>query len=91
MLPLALVAYRVEFLPKAEKQLEKLDRQVAARLVTAAEKLADNPRPAGCKKLQGRAGYRIRVGDYRVIYEVNDSAVVVIVLELGHRREVYDR
>lgn len=83
--------YRVEFTAKADKQLDKLDGQVRARIVAAAERLADNPRPSGCKQLVGRPGYRIRVGDWRVIYEIRDAVLVVLVLEVGNRREVYDR
>ncbi|MGA0557011.1 type II toxin-antitoxin system RelE family toxin [Larkinella sp. VNQ87] len=56
----------------------------------AIKALADNPRPFGCKKLKGRKGYRIRVGDYRVVYEINDGILVVLIIDVGHRREIYD-
>jgi mRNA interferase RelE/StbE len=52
--------------------------------------LADNPRPHGYKKLKGREGYRIRVGDYRVIYEIFDGVLVVEVVDLGHRKDIYE-
>ena len=82
--------YHVEFTRKADKQLEKLDGQVRERMRRAIDALADNPRPPGCKQLVGRPGFRIKVGkDWRVIYEVRDSVLLVLVLELGHRREVY--
>jgi mRNA interferase RelE/StbE len=85
------VTYRVQIQPPARKQLEKLDHQVRERVGRAIDALADNPRPQGCKHLVGRPAYRIRVGDWRVIYEVHDGLLLVLVLELGHRREIYDR
>lgn len=84
--------FRVEYARKVEKQLGTLDRQIAVRVVEAIDSLADNPRPAGCKAMQGQQAYRIRVADkYRVIYEIHDDAVLVLILKVGHRREVYDR
>lgn len=68
----------------------KLPRDIQHRLDPALLALADNPRPPGCKKLQGREEtYRIRVGDYRVIYRVEDDRLIVLVIEIGHRRDVY--
>ncbi|HWZ21443.1 MAG TPA: type II toxin-antitoxin system RelE/ParE family toxin [Cytophagaceae bacterium] len=52
--------------------------------------LAKNPRPSGCKKLKGRDGYRIRVADYRIIYDIYDSTLVVDVVDLGHRKDIYE-
>jgi len=84
------VPYRVEIDAPALKQLEKLDRQVRERLQAAIRKLADDPRPPGCRLLVGRPGYRIKVAkDWRVIYTVADGVALVLVIELGHRREVY--
>jgi mRNA interferase RelE/StbE len=82
--------YRVQLSNRAEKALEKLPDAVYERLVPALRALAENPRPPGCKKLKGRPGYRIRVGDYCVIYEIEDNLLRVFVIELGHRREIYD-
>jgi mRNA interferase RelE/StbE len=59
-------------------------------LLDAIETLAANPRPQGCKKLKGRSGYRIRKGDYRIIYDIYDDILVVDVIAAGHRREIYD-
>ena len=59
-------------------------------LKSAIYRLAENPRLAGCKKLKGREGYRIRVGDYRVIYDIYDSRLVVEVIALGHRKNIYE-
>jgi mRNA interferase RelE/StbE len=67
-----------------------LDRQVAARLLAALELLKEEPRPPAATQLVGGAGeWRVRVGDYRIVYEINDDVLVVLVLALGHRREVY--
>lgn len=81
--------YTVKLAKRAEKQLDKLPDNVVGPILTAIAGLTTNPRPLGCKKLKGRNGYRIRVGDYRVIYEVIDFLLVVDVVDLGHRREVY--
>ena len=59
------------------------------RVKTAVSRLAANPRPVGCRKLAGRDGWRVRVGDYRIIYDIDDPARSVTVLDVGHRREVY--
>jgi mRNA interferase RelE/StbE len=81
---------RVITTPQANRQFEKLDRQFQDRVRRAIEALADNPRPMGCVKLSGPEGwYRIRVGDYRIIYDIQDRQLVVIVIRIGHRREVY--
>jgi len=71
------------------KQLDALPTPAIENISERLLQLRDNPRPGGCKKLQGRDGWRIRVGDYRVIYHVQDDALVVLVLTVGHRRDVY--
>jgi mRNA interferase RelE/StbE len=82
--------YRLEFSPAAARQLRKLDRATAARIRSATEALRDQPRPPGATALQGRRGYlRIRVGDYRIIYSIDDDRLTVLLVALGHRREVY--
>ncbi|WP_166972477.1 type II toxin-antitoxin system RelE family toxin [Brevibacterium atlanticum] len=84
------MAYSISYVPSAAKAIRKLDRPIARRLVSAIKELSDDPRPPGCIQLKGGSGeLRIRVGDYRVIYEVFDNELVVLVLHLGHRREVY--
>jgi mRNA interferase RelE/StbE len=60
------------------------------RILQSIEQLSENPRPAGSKKLKGRSGYRIRVGNYRIIYEINDGALIVQVIEAGHRKDIYE-
>ena len=83
-------AYRLEITPSAKKDLESLPKKTRQRVLEAVHKLAVTPRPRGCKKLQGtKDSYRIRVGDYRVIYEVSDEAVTVLIVRVRHRREAY--
>jgi len=84
------VIYTIEWRPPARKEARKLDPTVRRRVIAAVEKLADNPRPAGSIPLVGSPGWsRIRVGDYRVIYDIQDSALVVLVLRVGGRGDVY--
>ena len=84
------MAYEIVYAPSAAKALRKLNRQVARRLLEAISKLAEEPRSAGGVQLvDGEGELRIRVGDYRVVYDVVDEEVVVLILRLGHRREIY--
>jgi mRNA interferase RelE/StbE len=81
--------YRV-ILPKSvQKELDRLPNDVAARIMGRLRALESNPRPADVKKLKGRPAWRVRVGDYRILYEIHDRELVVIVVTIGHRREVY--
>jgi mRNA interferase RelE/StbE len=83
------VTYHVSILRRAQKQLAKIDRQYHPQIIRAIEALAETPRPTGCKKLSGRTAWRIRVGTFRVIYEIHDDQLVILVVEIGHRRDVY--
>jgi len=83
--------YAIELRPAAVRALRKLDPQIRPRIQGAIALLAQNPRPPGARALRGRPGLRIRVGDYRIIYVVEDDVLVVVVLTLAHRREVYER
>jgi mRNA interferase RelE/StbE len=84
--------YELRFRPAALWQLRKLDTQIARRIKGATEALRVEPRPPGVKALTSQHGWlRIRVGDYRIVYEVRDSELVVLVIQIGHRSEVYDR
>jgi len=69
--------------------LRKLDREIRPRIEGAIALLAEDPRPPASRPLGGRDGYRVRVGDYRIIYTVQDDVLLVVVVTLGHRREVY--
>lgn len=86
-------AYRIVVLPTAARELAKLPRAIARRIAMAIDGLAGDPRPAGVRKLAGGTGdqWRIRVGDYRVLYEIRDAELVVTVVKLAHRRQVYRR
>ncbi|MGA9998353.1 MAG: type II toxin-antitoxin system RelE/ParE family toxin [Pyrinomonadaceae bacterium] len=83
------MSYEVLILRRAQKELADLSKIDYERVRNAVVALSENPRPAGCKKLVGREGWRIRSGDYRVIYEIDDAQKKVTVLHIGHRRDVY--
>jgi mRNA interferase RelE/StbE len=74
---------------KAEKQLDKLPDKIAEPILDAILDLEENPRPQGYKKLIGSQGYRVRIGNYRVIYDIFDSELIVDVIALGHRKDIY--
>jgi mRNA interferase RelE/StbE len=83
-------SYRVVLAASAEKELHGLPTKIVARIVPRLEHLASTPRPRGCKKLKaGDKEWRIRVGDYRIVYVIDDGARTVDVTRIAHRREVY--
>ena len=81
--------FELRFKPSVAKDLRGVPKTEVRRLLKRIEALGDDPRPAGCEKLTGRDLYRIRQGMYRIVYSVDDAAVVVEVIKVGHRREVY--
>ncbi|HEY9620225.1 MAG TPA: type II toxin-antitoxin system RelE/ParE family toxin [Crinalium sp.] len=84
------MTYRVEFSKRAANQLKSLSRHVQVRLKPAIDGLAEEPRPDGVVKLKGEENaYRVRVGDYRIVYEVRDNVLLVLIVKIGHRREIY--
>lgn len=87
------MTYTIELIPKARRQLRdinKHDRHALLRIKARIDGLAHNPRPYGVKKLSGAESlYRVRVGDYRIIYEIQDKTLVVLVVKVAHRREAY--
>ena len=83
------MTYSLDILRRAQKQLASIDRQDHARIISAIEALAESPRPPGCRKLSGRPAWRIRIGSYRVIYEIHDDRLLVLVVAIGARREIY--
>lgn len=83
--------YRIELRPAAVRALRKLDPPMRRRLQGVIALLAHDPRPPTARALRGRPGLRVRVGDYRIIYTVQDGVLLVVVVTLGHRRDVYDR
>jgi mRNA interferase RelE/StbE len=82
--------YQIRITNTAQKQLDKLASPVAGLLIKTIQGLSVNPRPAGCKKLKGRDGFRIRKGNFRIIYDIFDKVLIVIVIAVGNRKDIYD-
>lgn len=83
------MSYRVEVVRRAQKQLARIQAQDRERLMEAIDALADAPYPAGAIKIQGSISYRIRRGDYRAVYEIDEAARKITVTRVAHRREAY--
>jgi mRNA interferase RelE/StbE len=81
--------YRVEIRRQAVKELSRIDRRDRERILQAIDGLVENPRPAGSKKLRSRDGWRLRVGLYRILYRIEEKQLLVLVVKVGHRRDVY--
>ncbi len=84
------MAYKIAIKNSAVKSLAKIPEPYFSALKAAIYALAEDPRPMGCKKLKGRDSYRIRVSDYRVIYEIADRILSIEVIAIGHRRNIYE-
>ena len=84
------MTYEVALAPSAARQLRKFDAQVRRRIQAALELLATEPRPPAATRLVGGSGeWRVRTGDYRIVYEIEDDRLLILVLRVGHRREIY--
>lgn len=81
--------YRIQVVPSVRKDLRGIPKRDVKRVLAMIAGLSKNPRPSECKKLTSTGLYRIRTGSYRIVYEVHDDEVVVIVVKVGHRRDVY--
>ena len=82
--------YRLQIKPRAARQLRKLPESVRARLQEIMDALTQNPRPAGTLKMRGFTNrYRVRVGDYRIVYDIHDDTLIVLIIAVGHRGDVY--
>jgi len=81
--------YELVYSPAASKQLEKLERAIKERIVIALERLRIKPESRDIKKLMGMPGYRLRVGDYRIIFDIERNKLLILVLEIGHRKNIY--
>ena len=84
-----MASYKVLIKPSAVKEIEFLPRKDRSRIVYRIQGLAENPRPHGCEKLSGQEKYRVRQGKYRILYQVFDDEVVVVVVKVAHRKEAY--
>jgi mRNA interferase RelE/StbE len=86
------LAYRIEFTPRAERDFKSLDGSIRGRIKQRIDSLAENPFPSGIKKIQGETElYRLRVGDYRILYQVKGKILLVLIIGIGHRRDIYRR
>lgn len=85
------MTYRIELRPAAVRALKRIDHQDRDRIRGAIALLGEDPRPPGAKSLQGRQGLRVRVGNYRIIYTIQDDVLLVVVVSLGHRSDIYER
>lgn len=83
--------YRIDLVNQVNKELRKIQKNVRNRILDAIRDLAANPRPDGVKKLKGESFYRIRVGNYRIVYTIEDRKLYILVLSVGHRSDVYER
>lgn len=81
--------YSLLILRRAQKELSDLPKDIYEKVKQTILKLSKSPRPYGCKKLKGRDGWRIRVGNYRIIYEINDKDKSIIIFHIGHRKDIY--
>ena len=84
-----MASYSIEIKRSAGKELAELPKQDRLRVIARIENLAHDPRPTGSEKLSGQERYRVREGDYRILYEIHDHVLLVMVVRIGHRREVY--
>lgn len=84
-----MIDYRIEFRPAALRELREIDRSTQPRIQGVISLLAKDPRPPASRPLRGRDGYRLRVGDYRIIYTSDDGVLLIVVVTVGHRRDVY--
>jgi len=82
--------FSVTLMPRAMKALEKINEPYYSNLKSTIFSLAENPRPNGYRKLKGRPGYRLRVADYRIIYDIIDNDLIVNVINIGHRKDIYE-
>jgi len=86
------VSYTIEFRPSARRDLKSLSGEILRRVARKIDSLADDPRPPGAEKLSGsESSYRVRVGHYRVLYEIRDEVLLIAVVRVRHRREAYRR
>lgn len=81
--------YKIEIKKSAIKELNSIPQKDIQKIISKIRSLSSNPRPQGCTKLTNREDYRIRVGNYRIIYSINDDILIITVIKIGHRKEIY--
>ncbi len=86
-----MASYSVRIKPSAVKELEAIPAKDRRRIATKIQALGNNPRPVGCEKLAGHDKYRIRQGNYRVLYTIEDDVLIVTIIAIGNRRDIYRR
>lgn len=86
-----MAAYRIEIKRSAAKELERIQRKDRDRIVEKIRSLSSDPRPPQAKKLSGEEKYRIRQGDYRILYQIQEEIVMIVIVKIGHRRDVYKK
>ncbi|TAE88263.1 MAG: type II toxin-antitoxin system RelE/ParE family toxin [Verrucomicrobia bacterium] len=84
-----MASYKISIKRSAAKELEKIVLADRRRIIEKIRELASDPRPHGCKKLSGQEKYRLRQGDYRILYEIHDDELIIVLVKIGHRRDVY--
>ena len=84
-----MASYRLSIKPSAAKEIEAIPKKDRLRVIKRINDLSENPRPSGCEKLSGHDKYRVRQGGYRIVYSVSDKELIVLVVKVAHRREVY--
>ena len=85
-----MATYQIEWKKSALRELKRLDRKIIPRIISAVESLSTNPFPSGVRKLQGAYNtYRVRIGEYRIIYEVIHARIVIVILRVRHRKDAY--
>lgn len=85
------MTYEVKYAKSAQKELKKLPKQIQVRILKAIIGLAKNPRKGNVRPMIGSTAWRLRVGDYRVMYDIQDNEIVILILRIAHRKEVYKR
>ena len=84
-----MAAYKIYFRKSVEKDFSSIPKKDLVKILRRIEALADNPRPSGCEKLTGQERYRVRQGRYRIVYSIQDEALTVWIVKIGHRKDVY--
>ncbi|MFI5144254.1 MAG: type II toxin-antitoxin system RelE/ParE family toxin [Ignavibacteria bacterium] len=84
-----MIMYQIEIVKSAIKTLKSIPPSQREKIAKSINDLAFNPRPPGCKKLKGYEKYRIKISDYRVIYEIEDTVLIILIIKIGHRKDIY--